>query len=98
MEFQILLLVLLQKLKVDFQRAVLRFASSGFVDNKSGNHNNGGLFLVFCYHTVRCDIGAKAWLKWFAVLHEICLHICNLIEYIHTKWIIFFLSLSSFVV
>jgi hypothetical protein len=44
------------------------------------------------------DIEAKASFKWFAVLQDFPLHICNLVEYIQTNRILFFLALSRFVV
>ena len=42
MEFQKLVLVVLQKLKVDFQRAQSVFASCACIDNNLGNQNISG--------------------------------------------------------
>ena len=98
MEFQKLVLVVLEKLKVDFQRAQSVFASCTWVDKKSGNHNIRGMVFDFCNRTMRFDIGAKALFKLFAELDECLLQVGNSIEYIETKRISFCLALSRFVV
>jgi hypothetical protein len=49
MEYQKLVLVVLQKLKVGFLRTQSIFASCTCIDNSSGNH---GLFVDFCNYTM----------------------------------------------
>ncbi len=95
MELQKLVLVVLEKLKVDFQRTQSVFASCARVDYKSRNHNIRGLFFDFCDHTMRFDLGAKAWFKWYAGLDECSLQVGNIVKYIETKRIIFLLGPQS---
>ena len=98
MEFQIILLVVLEKLKVDFRRAQPLGASGALINNKSGNHNIRGLFFNLWNHTMRFDIAPKTCFKWFAELEEFPLHIWNLVEYIHSNWVFFCLGITRFVV
>ena len=49
-------------------------------------------------HTMRLDIAPKTCFKWFAELEEFPLHLWNLIENIHTNWVLFSLGIIRFVV
>ena len=96
MEFQIIVLVVLEKLKVDFRRAQFLVASGALINNKAGNHNIRGLKLW--NHTMRLDIAPKTCFKLFAELEEFPLHLWNLVENIHTNWVLFSLGIIRFVV
>jgi hypothetical protein len=54
MEFQKLVLVVLQILKVDFQRAQSVFACCAYIDNKSGNKKSVNSSSPFA--TTRCEL------------------------------------------
>ena len=98
MEVHIICLVVLEKLKVDFRRAQPLDASGALINNKSWNHNIRGLYFNCWNHTMRFDIAPKTFIKGLAELEEFPLHICNLVEYIHTYWVFFSLGISRFVV